>query len=140
MEGLRTVLAERISGQRAGIGDPQALVGEMRRTVPLVPLAGTGLWSARFGGVRWVCAFTDETALAHFAVRRAPGDRLTDYVALLGARIVDEILPTLDEPAGLAVDIASEDGAMFFPPVTGIVVDGTALDSGVAVEGGGHGR
>lgn len=37
-----------------------------------------------------------------------------DYVALLGARIVDEIVPTLDEPAGLAVDIADEDGAMFF--------------------------
>ncbi|MER5368540.1 hypothetical protein [Streptomyces sp. NPDC002722] len=136
----RAMLAQRISEQRAGIGDPRALVGEMRRTVLLVPSNDAGLWSARSGGVRWVCAFTDETALAHFAVRRAPGDRLTDYVALLGARIVDEILPALDEPAGLAVDIASEGGAMFFPPVTGIVPESAAVDSGAAVAGGGYER
>ncbi|WSD68186.1 SseB family protein [Streptomyces sp. NBC_01591] len=112
----------------------------MRRTVLLVPSTDAGLWSARSGGVRWVCAFTDETALAHFAVRRAPGDRLTDYVALLGARIVDEILPALDEPAGLAVDIASEGGAMFFPPVTGIVPESASVDSGAALAGGGYER
>ncbi len=58
-----------------------------------------------------------------------------DHVALLGARIVDEIVPTLDEPTGLAVDIADEDGAMFFPPVTGVVPDGVAVGSGAAQEG-----
>ncbi|MEU4263629.1 SseB family protein [Streptomyces argenteolus] len=134
------MLAQRISEQRAGVGDPRALVGEMRRTVLLVPSAEPGLWSARSGGVRWICAFTDETALARFAVHHGPADRLMDYVALLGARIVDEIVPTLGEPAGLAVDIADEDGAMFFPPVTGVVPDGVAVDSGAAQEGGGRER
>jgi hypothetical protein len=136
----RTALAERIAEQRAGVGDPRALVGEMRRSVLLVPTADGGLWSARSGGVRWICGFTDEAALARFALHHASGDRPMDYAALLGARIVDEIVPSLDEPAGLAVDIATEDGSMFFPPVVGIVPDGVAVDAGEAEEGRGHGR
>ncbi|MEU3252692.1 SseB family protein [Streptomyces sp. NPDC006997] len=130
MERAGTVLAERIAERRAGVGDPRALVGEMRRAVLLVPVVGGGLWSAHEGGVRWVCAFTDEAALARFAVRHGPGDRPMEYAALRGARIVDEIVPSLGEPAGLAVDIATEDGSMFFPPVTGIVPDAVAVDAG----------
>lgn len=126
--GTRTELAERIADTRRGVGDPRALVGEMRRSVLLVPMDGEGLWSARSGGVRWVCAFTDETALVRFAEVRGFADRSLEYAALLGARIVDEIVPGLEEPAGLAVDIATEDGSMFFPPVAGIVPDGVALD------------
>ncbi|QMV12406.1 SseB family protein [Streptomyces lincolnensis] len=120
----------------------------MRRSVLLVPTAGGGLWSARSGGVRWICGFTDETALARFALHHAPGDRPMDYAALLGARIVDEVVPSLDEPAGLAVDIATEDGSMFFPPVVGVVPDGSAVDADADVDsdsdetgkGRGHGR
>lgn len=29
------------------------------------------MWTAEFGGVRWVCGFTDEGALARFAAERA---------------------------------------------------------------------
>ncbi|WMX48196.1 hypothetical protein [Streptomyces roseicoloratus] len=125
-------LAERIADRRRGGDDPRALVGEMRRSVLLVPVADGGLWSVRAGGVRWICGFTDETALARFALRHGPGDRAVDYAALLGARIVDEIVPSLGEPAGLAVDIATEDGAMFFPPVVGIVPDEVAVDAPAA--------
>jgi hypothetical protein len=132
VEQARTALAERIAERRAGAGDPRALVGEMRRSILLVPSdGGGGLWSARSGGVRWICGFTDEEALARFAQQRGAGERPLEYAALLGARIVDEIVPTLGEPAGLAVDIASEEGAMFFPPVTGIVPDAAAVDSEV---------
>ncbi|MFC8276315.1 hypothetical protein ACFUJR_28050 [Streptomyces sp. NPDC057271] len=140
MERSRTALAERIADRRSGVGDPRALVGEMRRAVLLVPTVGGGLWSAHSGGVRWICGFTDEAALARFALLHSAGDRPMDYAALLGARIVDEVVPSLDEPAGLAVDIATEDGSMFFPPVLGIVPDGVAVDAGVAEEGRGHGR
>ncbi|MGW2112472.1 SseB family protein, partial [Streptomyces sp. NPDC001948] len=39
------------------------LLGEFRRTAVLVPLDGSGdLWSAEQGGVRWICAFSDEVA------------------------------------------------------------------------------
>ncbi|MGW6524275.1 hypothetical protein [Streptomyces sp. NPDC054962] len=135
MEQARAALAERIAERRGGGDDPRALVGEMRRSVLLVPMADGGLWSVRSGGVRWICGFTDEAALARFALRHARGDRPMDYAALLGARIVDELVPALGEPAGLAVDIATEDGSMFFPPVVGIVPDAVAVDAGTAGEG-----
>ncbi|MGW3679426.1 hypothetical protein [Streptomyces prasinus] len=141
MEQPRTALAERIAERRAGVGDPRALVGEMRRSVLLVPSVDGRLWSAHAGGVRWICAFTDEAALARFAEQRDMNDRPLDYAALLGARIVDEIVPGLGEPAGLAVDIADEDGSMFFPPVAGIVPDEAAVDTGTTTGGGlGRGR
>ncbi|MFS4091660.1 SseB family protein [Streptomyces sp. AF1A] len=130
MQQPKTVLAQRIAERRRGGDDPRALVGEMRRSVLLVPLADGGLWSVRGGGVRWVCGFTDEAALARFARHHAPADQPVDYAALRGARIVDEIVPALGEPAGLAVDIATEDGAMFFPPVAGIVPEAVAVDAG----------
>ncbi|MFI2373809.1 hypothetical protein ACH5AO_01850 [Streptomyces sp. NPDC018964] len=133
MEQARTALAER----RAGVGDPRALVGGMRRSVLPVPSVGGGPWSARSGGVRWVCASTDEVALARFALPHGPGDRPMGHAALLGARIVDKIVPGPGESAGPAVDIATEDGAMFFPPVTGVVPDTPAVDA--EVEGDGHG-
>ncbi|MER5894561.1 hypothetical protein [Streptomyces sp. NPDC001876] len=128
MEQTRTALAERIGEQRAGGGDPRALVGELRRSILLIPVDGGGLWSAWLGGVRWVCGFTDEAALARFALLHGSGDQPMEYAALLGARIVDEVVPSLDGPAGLAVDVATEDGSMFFPPVAGIVPDAVALD------------
>ncbi|WUG23538.1 SseB family protein [Streptomyces sp. NBC_00464] len=134
MDQSGTVLAERIADRRRGVGDPRALLGEMRRSVLLVPTVGERLWSARLGGVRWIYAFTDGTALARFALLRAPGDQAMDYAALLGARIVDEIVPSLGEPGGLAVDVATEDGSMFFPPVVGIVPEAVAVDAGGAGE------
>ncbi|MET7655126.1 MULTISPECIES: SseB family protein [unclassified Streptomyces] len=133
MEQPRAALAERIAERRAAVGDPRALLGEMRRSVLLVPVVSGGLWSARSGGVRWICGFTDEAALARFALRH--GDQPMEYAALLGARIVDEIVPGLGEPAGLAVDIATEEGSMFFPPVIGIVPDGVAVDTDVRDKG-----
>ncbi|WP_206308369.1 SseB family protein [Streptomyces sp. A1277] len=132
MERSGAALAERIAERRSGVGDPRALVGEMRRSVLLVPMSGDRLWSARLGGVRWVYGFTDEVALARFARHHAPGDQPMDYAALLGARIVDEVVPALGEPAGLAVDVATEDGSMFFPPVVGIVPESAAVDAGEA--------
>ncbi|WP_146608147.1 hypothetical protein [Streptomyces sp. NTH33] len=50
MEQAGTALAERIAERRRGDGDPRALVGEMRRSVLLVPVADGGLWSVRSGG------------------------------------------------------------------------------------------
>ncbi|MEU3978858.1 hypothetical protein AB0F77_01915 [Streptomyces sp. NPDC026672] len=135
MQQSNVAFAERIAERRRGGDDPRALVGEMRRSALLVPVAGGGLWSVRSGGVRWICGFTDEAALARFALHHGPGDRPMDYAVLLGARIVDEIVPSLGEPAGLAVDIATEDGSMFFPPVAGVVPDAVAVDTGRAGQG-----
>ncbi|WP_030301057.1 SseB family protein [Streptomyces katrae] len=134
-------LTEEIAAIRDGSGDPARLVGEFRRAALLVPLtlpadesgesggiAHSGLMSAVQGGIRWFYAFTDEAALARFARARGAGDREWEYVAILGARLVDAVVPMVGGPAGVAVNVADEDGSMFFPPVKGIVPDAYAVD------------
>ncbi|MFI9242707.1 hypothetical protein ACIGXF_08955 [Streptomyces sp. NPDC053086] len=141
-----TALAEQIAERRAGTGDPRALLGELRRARMLVPLDRGGLWTGHFGGVRWVFAFTGEEALARFAQSRARESgsgqdtarswgsgsgqdtaRSWEFAELLGARLLDEIIPAMGEPAGIAVDVADPDGSMLFPPAVGIVPDEVAV-------------
>ncbi|MFI1657310.1 hypothetical protein ACH4ZU_20725 [Streptomyces sp. NPDC020472] len=139
-----TALVERIAERWAGQGDPLDMIGELRRAVVLVPVDSGGLWTAALGGVRWICAFTGEASLARFARARArvpgaSGDdaaRSWQYAAVRGARLLDEVVPALGVPAGVAVDIADPEGSMFFPPVHGIVPDAVAVD----VDAEGHAR
>ncbi|CAM5515567.1 hypothetical protein SAVIM338S_03855 [Streptomyces avidinii] len=124
-------LTGEIAAIRDGRGDPARLVGEFRRAALLVPLedgADGGLMSAVLGGVRWIYAFTDEEALARFAEARGESGREWEFLSVLGARLVDAVVPMADRPAGVAVNVADEDGSMFFPPVAGIVPEGSALD------------
>ncbi|MFE6037372.1 SseB family protein [Streptomyces sp. NPDC056452] len=108
-----------------------ALLGEFRRTAVLVPLDANGdLWSADQGGVRWICAFSDEEALAQFALARGEAGREWAYRTVLGARLLDVMVPMLPGPAGVALDAGSVDGGMLFPPVVGIVPDAVAVDLG----------
>lgn len=108
-----------------------------RGTTVLVPLVGQdALWAVELGGVRWLLAFSDEAALAQFALVRAesgaePGGapdgtsdaaRPWDYHALLGRRLLDEIVPSVGRPCGVVLDAGSEGGTLL-PPVTGIVPD-----------------
>ncbi|MFF0196674.1 hypothetical protein ACFYT5_27620 [Streptomyces anulatus] len=136
--GDGAALTDRIAERRAGVGDPGALVGELRRALVLVPYDRGGLWTAEFGGVRWVCGFTDEAALARFAEERAvvegaagAASRSWEYAAFRGARLLDEVIPAIGVPAGVAVNVADPDGAMLFPPVVGIVPDAVAVDADV---------
>lgn len=127
-------LTAEIAAFRVGVGDPGRLVGEFRRAVLLVPRSGgsvdgeDGLMSAVSGGIRWFYAFTDEEALARFAEARGEADREWPFLAILGARLVDAVVPEVDGPAGVAVNVADADGSMMFPPVAGIVPDAYAVD------------
>ncbi|MFE7550011.1 SseB family protein [Streptomyces gardneri] len=108
------------------------LLGEFRRTAVLVPFDEAGsLWTADFNGVRWICAFSDEDALARFAVARGDAAREWTYRTVLGARLLDVMVPMLPGPGGVALDAGSADG-MVFPPVAGIVPDEVAVDLGGA--------
>ncbi|MFD6586839.1 hypothetical protein YUYDRAFT_05342 [Streptomyces sp. ScaeMP-e48] len=135
--GDGAALVDRIAERRAGVGDPRALVGELRRALVLVPYDRGGLWTAELGGIRWVYGFTDEAALARFAEERAAvegagaASRSWEYAAFRGARLLDEVIPAMRVPAGVAVNVADPDGSMLFPPVVGIVPDAVAVDADV---------
>lgn len=106
------------------------LLGEFRRTAVLVPSDAYGsLWTADQGGVRWICAFSDEEALARFARAQGDAHREWTYQTILGARLLDVMVPMLPGPAGVALDAGSDEG-MLFPPVQGIVPDAVAVDLG----------
>jgi hypothetical protein len=123
-------LTAEIMAMRAGEGDPAALVGEFRRTAVLVPVTDDGLMSGYFGGIRWLYAFTDETALARFAQARGlPPVEEVEYRAVLGARLLDVVIPQTEGPTGVAVDVGDDGTGMLFPPVRGIVPDEAAVDA-----------
>lgn len=116
---------------RAARREFAVLLGEFRRTAVLVPLDEAGdLWSAEQNGVRWICTFSDEAALARFALARGEAGREWTYQTVLGARLLDVMVPLLPGPAGVALDAGSVDGGMLFPPVAGIVPDAVAVDLG----------
>ncbi|MFF8816012.1 hypothetical protein [Streptomyces pactum] len=123
-------LVGEIAAVRAGAGQPETMVGEFRRTAVLVPLVGGAPMSGRLGGIRWIYAFTGEPSLARFLTARDPdaAGREWGYRRILGARLLDVVVPALEEPAGVALDIADEDGSMLLPPARGIVPDAAALD------------
>ncbi|MEV6837580.1 hypothetical protein AB0N17_24255 [Streptomyces sp. NPDC051133] len=108
-----------------------ALLGVFRRTAVLVPLDGAegAPLTADFGGVRWIYAFSNEPALARFAVARGEGDREWAYQRWLGARLLDAGVPAVGVPCGVALDVGSEGEGVLFPPVTGIVPDAVAVET-----------
>lgn len=107
-----------------------ALLGEFRRTAVLLPITEdeTPL-TGDHGGIRWIYAFSDEAALARFAIARGEGSREWPYRRVLGARLLDAAVPAADVPCGVALDVGSEGDGVLFPPVTGIVPEAAALDT-----------
>ncbi|MFG2634885.1 hypothetical protein ACGFX8_13375 [Streptomyces sp. NPDC048362] len=112
-----------------------ALLGRFRRTSVLVPVdEDDAPLTADYGGVRWIHAFSNETALARFALARSEAGREWSYQRWLGARLLDAGVPAVGVPCGVALDVASEGDGALFPPVLGIVPDAVAVDGGVLPE------
>ncbi|WP_260470856.1 SseB family protein [Streptomyces sp. RP5T] len=105
----------------------QAEIGEFRRRQVLVPVVDGSLLSAEAGGIRWLFAFTDVPALERFAEAR--GEAVPDRVPVHGARLLDQVVPAVGGPVGIAVDAGSPAG-LVLPPVTEIVPDAVAVDTG----------
>ena len=124
-------LRERLTDLTAsGEGDLRALVGEFRRGEVLVPVVDGSLLSVEAGGIRWLFAFTDLAALERFAEAR--GEAVPERIPVYGARLLDQVIPRVDGPAGIAVDAGSPTG-LVLPPVAGIVPDAVALDASAGV-------
>jgi SseB protein N-terminal domain len=121
-------LAARMSAVHQGRIRPAELVGEFRRTPVVVPVVDGGLMTAELGGIRWIHAFTDEVALARFARARGQAEAEWEYTTVLGARLLDAVIPAMDSPGGVALDAGSPHG-MLFPPVVGVVPEEVAVDA-----------
>ncbi|WP_206322131.1 SseB family protein [Streptomyces sp. HNM0575] len=142
MPGEATASADARTGRREprelhAEWEVAATVGEFRRRLVLVPLLDGGLMSAESGGLRWIYAFTSREALAEFARGRGDGGEW-EFQSLYGARLLDEVVPSLDFWCGVAVDAGSEDGVLL-PPVRGIVPERAAVDAAAEAPGGGSG-
>ncbi|MFE9662945.1 MULTISPECIES: SseB family protein [unclassified Streptomyces] len=114
-DAARVAVLERIAG--------------FRQSLVLVPLDGDGdPLTLAFGGLAWICAFTDEEALARFATARGEAARDWPYRRTYGFRLLDEVVPAAGFPCGVALDAAGPDGWVL-PPVRGVVPDRAALDA-----------
>ncbi|MGW0282697.1 hypothetical protein ACWDXT_06250 [Streptomyces sp. NPDC003236] len=108
-----------------------AALEAFRDTAVLIPLRNDGWLTVDFGGVRWILAFSDEPALARYALTRNEGHLEWTYETVLGARLLDSAVPEAGVPCGVALDAADDqDRALLLPPVAGIVPDAYAVDRG----------
>ncbi|MFF4909654.1 SseB family protein [Streptomyces sp. NPDC001260] len=114
-------LVERLAASLEGRLDGAALIGAFRRALVLVPLAGEAVWSADFGGVRWLYAFTGEESMGRFLAARGigPGTEVP-YMTVYGSRLLGVAVPAVGVPAGISVDVAGPWPGLL-PPVAGIV-------------------
>lgn len=103
----------------------QAVIGEFRRALVLVPIRDGGILTGDQGGLRWVYAFTDTDTLTAFAQARGEGAEW-EFRRVYGARLLDETVGEISGPCGVAVDVGSE-GAFLLPPARGIVPDHAAV-------------
>jgi hypothetical protein len=110
----------------------EAVLELFRTTAVVVPRRDEGWLTVDFGGVRWILAFSDESALARYAVARGEGGAEWEYETVLGARLLDVAVPSAGVPCGVALDAADgPEHAVLFPPVVGVVPDAAAVDRNV---------
>ncbi|MGW5118134.1 SseB family protein [Streptomyces noursei] len=120
---------DEVAACHEGRPNPAALVGEFRRTIVILPIVDDAFLTAELDGIRWLYAFSDEAALSGFAAERGgEPDPEWRYVSVVGARVLDVLVPAIGRPVGVALDAGSEHG-MVFPPVSGIVPDRVAIDA-----------
>jgi hypothetical protein len=122
VEALRERLAELAASEE---GDLREIVGEFRRSEVLMPVVDGSLLSVEAGGIRWLFAFTGEEPLRRFAEAR--GEAVPERILVYGARLLDQVVPRVDGPTGIAVDAGSPAGFLL-PPVAGIVPVAVAVD------------
>jgi hypothetical protein len=109
-------LATEIARVHSGTIDASRLVAAFREAIVVLPTDGAdALLTVDDHGIHWLTAFTDTAALARFAAARGDAGRTWSYVTTRGARVLDTVLPAMNRPAGVAVDVGSP-RPVFLPP------------------------
>ncbi|WP_329566435.1 SseB family protein [Kitasatospora sp. NBC_01266] len=98
-------LTERLAALQAGQVNGPGLIAAFREALLLAPTENGKPLAADSGGVRWLYAFTDESALARFASARGL-EPPVEYLTVYGRRLLDVAVPALGVPAGVALDAA----------------------------------
>lgn len=123
-----SVLRHEIALAHHGIGDRDTMVAALRASVLYVPRAGErSVLTADQGGLRWIYAFTTAEELAAFFTARGEGEQSVRYVTVRGDRLLDEAVPDVSGPSGVALDVAGV-APMLLPAVSGVVRDQHAID------------
>ncbi|MET7637094.1 SseB family protein [Streptomyces sp. NPDC005438] len=112
-------LVEDIAAWRAGNGDAPTVLGSFRRSEILVPVRDDGVLTTPYGGMLWLQTFTDPGQLSRF--RQTQGTPVDDILTVHGARLLDQLLPTLDDPTGIAVNAADPPHSILLPPAHPVV-------------------
>lgn len=119
------MLSEDAENAETALEHVQAMMGEFRRSLVLVPIRDGGILTGDQAGLRWIHAFTDTDTLTAFAEARGEGGEW-EFRRVYGARLLDETVAEVGVPCGVAVDVGSE-GAFLLPPAKGIVPDHAAV-------------
>ncbi|HEX7660530.1 MAG TPA: hypothetical protein VF444_13735 [Pseudonocardiaceae bacterium] len=118
VEDAKPLVAE-IARLYAGIVDGPRLTSAFRESLVWLPTAADdpagSVLTADYRGVHWLYAFTGEAELARFAMKTGGADRPRTYLTARGWRVLDVLVPAMDQPAGVAVDAAGK-RPMFLPP------------------------
>lgn len=129
-----TPLVAEIATLYGGTVDGKGLMTAFRNSMVWVPTAAenaeNSMVTAEFGGFHWLYAFSTEAELARFGATVGSGDQVQPYLTTRGSRLLDAVLPAMDQPAGIAVDVAGQ-RPMLLPAAPGELeaADGTDVGS-----------
>lgn len=85
-----------------------AMLDALRSALLLAPMTtGDDVLVTRSNQMNWLLAFTSPRALSAFAQRRGEGAQPWQYATIRGARLLGQLMPSIPQPAGLALDIGT---------------------------------
>ncbi|MET7767440.1 hypothetical protein [Nocardia sp. NPDC005366] len=118
-------LRSEIAAFYAGFGQPNELKSALREASLLVPLTDDDrVFTLTYGGVQWLCGFTDITEYARFMTERGVvADQQYRFHTFQGSRLIDFAAEQVD-PTGVAVDMLGAAPMAFGPDLT---ADATAF-------------
>ncbi|MCQ4119488.1 SseB family protein [Rhodococcus tibetensis] len=114
--GNCSALLAEIDAFRQGFGHPARLSVALRSATVLIPITEDDrVLISTFGGLDWFCAFTSEQEYARYVLVRDEHAGPCRFHTVFGWRLMDILIPALDRPTGIVIDVAGV-VPMAFPP------------------------